>query len=290
VNQPTFSVIITTFNRPELLREAVESVLAQTVPDLECIVVDDAGSEPVDLPDDPRMRVLRHDRNRGGAAAFNTGLRAARGTYVAFLDDDDLYTPDRLAIALAAHEGTDVVVCGSKWLDAARASSPRDLQGRVFDVVLDSVTPHTGTVTVRRDAVLPFDPKYLASYDVEWWLRMAESRSVRTVGAVGCRIRRHAGVRHGNDPRARIRAGKMILDQHAEYFASHPRAAAFRWFRLGLQAARIGDRSEARKALARSLRIRWRARTAAHLVMVHVAPKRYLGPSPGDRDASPTSV
>jgi glycosyltransferase involved in cell wall biosynthesis len=272
VPDPTFSVIIPTFNRPALLREAVDSVLAQTEPDLECIVVDDGGAERPEMPTDPRVRLVRHAENLGKAAALNTGVDAARGAYVAFLDDDDLYVPERLATALRAHDGVDVVVCGSKWLGSTRTRAPRDLQGNVFDSILDGITPHVDAVSVRREALVPFDVRYRASQDVEWWLRLAEAASVRTVSEVGCLIRRHAGVRHGNDRSARIRFGRVLLEQHASYFESHPRAASFRWFRLGIQAANLGDRRQARQAFVRSLRIRWRSRVAAHLVRALVVP------------------
>jgi glycosyltransferase involved in cell wall biosynthesis len=277
VSAPTFSVIVPTFNRPAMLREAVDSVLAQTEPDLECIVVDDGGTHALVLPEDPRIRRVRHDANLGKAAALNTGLGEARGALVAFLDDDDLYAPDRLAVARAAHDGADVVVCGSAWLGTTRSKPPRDLQGNVFDSILEGITPHVDAVSVRREVVPAFNTEYLASQDVEWWLRLAKRTTVRTVTSVGCLIRRHSGVRHGNDRRARIEFGRRLLDEQAAYFTSHPRAEAFRWFRLGLLAASVGDRRQARQALTRSLRSRWRPRVAAHLVKVLVVPTRALG-------------
>lgn len=274
MTNPIFSVIVPTFNRPALLREAVDSVLAQTEPDLECIVVDDGGSDSLELPDDTRIRHVRHDENLGKGAALNTGLGTARGTFVAFLDDDDLYVPDRLAIARAAHNGADVVVCGSAWLGAKRSKPPRDLRGNVFDSILEGITPHVDAVSVRRDVVPAFDAAYLASQDVEWWLRLAKDTTVVTVTSVGCLIRRHSGVRRGNDRYARIQFGRRLLEEQAAYFAEHPRAEAFRWFRLGLLAASVGDRRQARRAFARSLRVRWRTRVAAHLVRAYVVPRR----------------
>src|SRR3954464_14214558 len=101
-SMPTFSVIIPTYGRPKFLSEAVASVLAQTCADFECIVVDDAGPELATLPNDARIRVIRRDENGGPPAARNTGIDAARGTYVAFLDDDDVWLPTRLSDALVA--------------------------------------------------------------------------------------------------------------------------------------------------------------------------------------------
>lgn len=103
---PAVSVIVTTYNRPERLRTALASVMAQTFQDFEIIVVNDGG-EAVDAvvraaDQHHRITLINHDRNRGLAAARNTGLRQAIGTYVCYLDDDDRFLPDHLE-TLVAH-------------------------------------------------------------------------------------------------------------------------------------------------------------------------------------------
>jgi len=119
----SFSVVIPSRNRPDLLREAVTSVLEQTLPPAEIIIVDDASSIPVNLQalsaqTNLPIRVIRHTSARGGAAAKNTGVRAARGDILAFLDDDDMYAPhylQRAASILATHPETDVVFMAVEW-------------------------------------------------------------------------------------------------------------------------------------------------------------------------------
>jgi len=101
-DQPLVSVVIPTYNRRETVTRAVDSALDQTLTDREVIVVDDASTdgtvEALDrYADDPRVRVLAHETNRGGSAARNTGIEAARGQYVAFLDSDDVFHPEKLA-------------------------------------------------------------------------------------------------------------------------------------------------------------------------------------------------
>ena len=85
---PTISVIVPTHNRPERVRKAVQSVLAQTFQDLEVIVVDDGMERRADAAlqeiHDARVMYLQHDKNKGAAAARNTGIRAARAPYIAF--------------------------------------------------------------------------------------------------------------------------------------------------------------------------------------------------------------
>ena len=94
---PLVSVIVPTFQRPEFLQAALGSVLRQTVKDFEVLVVDDGSAMDlaplVNALDDGRIRYLRHESNRGEAAARNTGIRGARGDYLAFLDDDDEWFP-----------------------------------------------------------------------------------------------------------------------------------------------------------------------------------------------------
>ena len=105
---PKVSVVIPTYNRAALLPRAVDSVLAQSFQDLELLIVDDCSAD--DTPAviagfaDPRVRSIRHDPNRGLAAALNTGIFNARAEYCAFLDDDDEFTPNSIADRLAALE------------------------------------------------------------------------------------------------------------------------------------------------------------------------------------------
>lgn len=100
------SVIIPTYKRSEDIQRAVNSVLAQTIDSFEVIVVDDNGIGTVDgektaqkmaaYDNDKRVIYCKHEVNRNGAAARNTGIAAARGKYIAFLDDDDTFRPERL--------------------------------------------------------------------------------------------------------------------------------------------------------------------------------------------------
>lgn len=115
---PLVSIITPTYNRPEWLGEAIASVLAQSFEDWEMLVVDD-GSEPsaqsvVDSFNDTRLRCLRLN-HVGRSAARNHGLELARGEYVGFLDDDDLFHPTKLDLEVAflkTHPEIDIVGSG----------------------------------------------------------------------------------------------------------------------------------------------------------------------------------
>jgi glycosyltransferase involved in cell wall biosynthesis len=110
---PKVSVILPTYDRPGHLRDAVESVDTQTHGSVELIVVDDHSPTPAaeTLSDvsleDATLRIIRHETNRGANEARNTGIEAATGEYVAFLDDDDEWAPSKLARQVSAFDAGD---------------------------------------------------------------------------------------------------------------------------------------------------------------------------------------
>ena len=264
---PEFSVIIPTHGRPDLLLEAVESVMQQTVTDFECIVVDDASAEAPTLPDDPRLRLICREQNGGPPAARNTGIAAATGKYLAFLDDDDVWRDGRLAAARDAHRRAPVAICWQSTLgaDISRVSG-RVLNGDIEDVVLDGMIPHLGATSIERARAPRFDEKYEASDDVEWWLRVAQELEVATNPYVGLLYRVHAGPRSRTGQRNRLHDASMLFEQYDVWFAAHPHAKAFRLSRMGLSALQVNDRKLAVQCFAGSFRLHPRPRIAWHLL------------------------
>jgi glycosyltransferase involved in cell wall biosynthesis len=122
LKSPLVSVIVPTYNRPEMLAEALRSVLAQTFPDFEIIVVNDAGVDVKPLIDhfnsSGNIRYINKETNQGLAAARNTGIGVARGKYIAYLDDDDIYYPDHLETLVGVLEER---ACKVAYTDARRA-------------------------------------------------------------------------------------------------------------------------------------------------------------------------
>ena len=110
-DNPRVSVVVTTYNRAALLPRAVRSVLAQTYEDYELIIVDDCSTD--DTPEvirtfeDSRIRAVRHADNMGQSAAVNTGIRLARGEYIAFLDDDDEWVDQKLLRQVGTLDASD---------------------------------------------------------------------------------------------------------------------------------------------------------------------------------------
>lgn len=98
--EPLVSVIIPTYNRAGKLKRSIKSVLNQTYENFELIVVDDASKDDTETKvnsfDDSRIKYIKHDKNKGGGASRNTGIKLSEGKYIAFLDDDDIWLPIKL--------------------------------------------------------------------------------------------------------------------------------------------------------------------------------------------------
>ena len=121
------TVVVPTYRRPEMLAEAVRSILGQTVRELRIIVVDDGGGLP-SLPADPRVTAVSLRRNTAVAGVVrNVGIRLARTEFVAFLDDDNRWEPGHLATALGALRGPVGGPGGSSGLDGVYTALVRVL-------------------------------------------------------------------------------------------------------------------------------------------------------------------
>jgi len=208
---PKVSVVIPTYNRRAYLTEAIDSVLAQTYADYEVIVVDDGSTDGtrqlLDERYDDRIRYLWQE-NQGESVARNRGIALATGEYIALLDSDDVWLPDRLMkqVPILDAEPDTVLVFGQAWLmdaDGRRLNDP-PLCSDVHesDLTLETLCLEnalgsgTCTALIRReplDRVGGFDPAIQLGEDWDLWLRLRRQGQFAFVNEVlGC-MRRHAG-------------------------------------------------------------------------------------------------
>lgn len=205
----TVSVIIPTYNHARYLREAIDSALAQTHPAVEVIVVDDGSTDgtPGILSDyGRRIRAIRQT-NAGVAAARNTGLAAAMGAYVAFLDSDDIWASDKLEQQLAlftADPSLGLVHCGLERMDTDGATRSVSLDGLEGWVAADMLR-FSGAIAGPGSCIMVptrvareaggFDPRLPPSEDWDFCYRIATRHPVGFVRAVLVRYRLHpAGI------------------------------------------------------------------------------------------------
>jgi len=206
---PRVSVVIAHYNGKDYLPETLRSLEAQSFRDWEAIVVDDGSSAAhraaLDECQLGQIRVLWQER-QGAGAATQRGIDAARGEFVAFLDQDDLFAPGKLEAdvrLLEADSGLDLAFCGYQLMDEGGCRiGGKHLPGAerfsFFDLLRDYRIGPSATVTVRKaalEAAGPADERLRRYYDVELYLRVAALRA-NNVGAtqeVSVWYRRHPG-------------------------------------------------------------------------------------------------
>jgi glycosyltransferase involved in cell wall biosynthesis len=182
---PQVSVVVPTLGRPALAL-ALRSALGQRGVDLEVVVVDDGSGATakamVERTGDPRIRLLGHDRRRGPGAARNSGVSAARGTWVAFLDDDDLWAPDKLArqLDVARAAGRDWAYAGAVGVDdrhrVLHVEPPITPAEVMRQLPRRNVVPAGASNVLVRAAALvatgPFDPGLRSTEDWDLFIRL----------------------------------------------------------------------------------------------------------------------
>jgi glycosyltransferase involved in cell wall biosynthesis len=207
---PLISVIMPVYNVEAFVGEAIESVIAQRFANWELLIIDDGGSDAsmviCRMFADKRIRIITQ-ANRGLAGARNTGIAAARGRYIALLDSDDRWHPDKLLmhmIHLEADATVDVSYAGSRMIDAAgqplKAAMRPQLTGITPAHILKRNPVGNGSAAVMRRSSLNraafahpdvpgrtcwFDESFRQSEDIELWLRLSAGHGCRFVGIDG---------------------------------------------------------------------------------------------------------
>jgi glycosyltransferase involved in cell wall biosynthesis len=193
---PLVSVVLPAFNAATFICQALESVMQQTYRHLEILVVDDASIDATAAvttslaQQDSRIRLLRRETNGGPAAARNAGLAEAEGIYTAFIDSDDEWAPNKLALqmaALAANPGAVLACCNARWVrnraelgtiyDGCRVDSgPHAWKAMLEDMFVGTPCAVVRTAAARR--LCGFDESLQVGEDQDFWLRLAFSGEV----------------------------------------------------------------------------------------------------------------
>lgn len=243
--RPLVTAIITTYKRePTLLSRAIESVLSQTYTNLELIVVDDSPADYEYRADvktlcegyGARLRYIPHATNQGACAARNTGIDAANGELIAFLDDDDEWLPTKIEKQqkLFISDKIGLVYCDNYIVDEISErvyeEKKRCLQGDIFDaLMIKNYIGSTSLPLLRFDAVLKvgkFDIKMPASQDYDLWLRIAERYAVSYVNEPLVNYFIHNGeqITKSNDFKRDART--RIINKYKDYLQKHPKVYA----------------------------------------------------------------
>jgi len=249
------TVIIPVYNRERFLRATVDSVLAQTYPAVELIAVDDGstdGSRGILEEYGDRLRLLAHPDggNKGQSAAINLGLESARGEYVAILDSDDLFAPEKLARQVAyleANPDVGVVFANGCVMDADGVPRyPIFPEGHVItddpaELLLDCSINVPSNALIRKsvlDRVGGFDETMRSAQDHDMLVRLAEQTRFGYVDEVLWYYRRHGQSQSGQFARRRWETGFRILDKACRRY---PYGRTVRRRRLAVLHFRLGQ-------------------------------------------------
>jgi glycosyltransferase involved in cell wall biosynthesis len=305
---PDVSVVIPTHNRRRLLGQTARSALGQVGVEVEVIVVDDGSSDgtadAVASIGDDRIRLLRHQKPLGVAMARNAGAGAARGSWVALLDDDDLWAPDKLKRQLEAaaaaeagwvYAGVVEVDAEGRLLGGSAPPSPEELLAGLRRRNL--MPAGSSNVVVRSDLLSAsggFDPRLRHLADWDLWLRLAGLGRPACVPAPLVAYRLHHGqatldttgmlaeastleARHGADRTAILRWAAW------SQLRTGQRRAALRAYAGAVLAGDVASLARAAVALLhpRPSSVRRRSRPSATDAAWIAAGRRWLDDSPG---------
>lgn len=260
------SAVITTYKRePRFLERAICSVLAQTYPIKQLIVVDDSPSdyplrasvaETVEKYADRGVVYVQHPTNMGACVARNTGASACQCDFIAFLDDDDEWMPEKIEKQLSKFsDGVALVYCGHKTVydgsDRCVISNRKYRRGRIFDeLILENIIGSTSFPLIRKsafDALGGFDPLMHAVQDLDLWLRIAKEYMVDYVAEPLVIYHYHDGEQITKNHKKRIAGLSRIIEKNMDYLKENREAL---WRRQLLLIPHYTASGQKKKAIA----------------------------------------
>ncbi|MBN1639415.1 MAG: glycosyltransferase family 2 protein [Ignavibacteriales bacterium] len=236
--KPTVSVIIPTYNRARLIGRSIQSVLNQTYQDFEIIVVDDGSIDNTRevikefQRKDKRINYIKHDENKGGSAARNTGIKASRGEYIAFQDSDDEWLPEKLEKQMKMFEKVSLeigVIYTGFWRmeEDKREYIPSDKiikkEGDIHTELLKENFVTTQSIVVRKECFGKagmFEEDLPRLQDWELVLRLSKYYHFKYVDEP-LLVSHHSPDSISSNNEALIRAYELIINKHHLDFAKH---------------------------------------------------------------------
>jgi len=268
---PVVSVILPTYNRAYILSRAIQSVLNQTYSNFELIVIDDASTDNTERVvlgfKDSRIRYIRHEENKGGAAARNTGIRYAEGDLIAFQDSDDEWLPPKLEkqVGILQEASAEVgVVYSGFWKIGTNkrvyipSANIIHKEGNVHVDLLKNNFVGTPAAVIRRECFEKagaFDERLPRLQDWDLFIRVSRFYEFRYIDEpLLISYLTHDSI--STKPEALIKALELILDKHLEDFRRHKRSLAHQQYRLANLFYQYGEAARGRDYLLRAVRTR----------------------------------
>ena len=270
VKNPTVSVIIPTYNRANLVDKAIKSVLSQTYQDFEIIVIDDGSTDNTEeiirgFKDKRVKYIKKYKKNRGISATRNIGIKVARGKYIASLDSDDEWLPDKLdkqiKILQDGPPELGVVYSNSCYIDESgknmnKLPKPKKLEGYIYEDLLGGNYVGTpSTVLIRKECfqqVGLFDDLLNAQADWDMWIRIAKYYRFALIKTPLVRYRLHSNQLSKNLG-VKIISANRILVKYANELEIRRRAHSKHYFYIGNRFCHMGKTKEGQRYLCKAI-------------------------------------
>jgi len=261
---PKVSVIIPTHDRAEFLRSAIISVLNQTFPDFEIIIIDDASKdhtrEVIANCNDTRIKVIHHQVSKGAAGARNTAVMNSNGKYIAFLDDDDEWLPEKLKIQTCLLDNSPPEVGGV----CTGCFTIDKVSGRVLSIASSGINDlskenfiTTSSILLRRECFEKcglFDESMLASSDYDMWIRISKNFSFKYIKDALVKYYIHKNSITFNYEK-KTRGLEILFEKHDDFFKRNYKEYSKQYLDLGVYFCYKGEVQKGRKAFSKAIRM-----------------------------------
>ena len=265
--EPLVSIILPTYNRGHVIGKAIKSILNQTYRNFELIIVDDGPDDNtqsiVDSFRDGRIRYIKKEMRLGVSKARNSGLGVSRGDYIAFIDSDDSWFPEKLLIQLKdLQDNPDygVTYCSGWIVKNGRTfylSFSELGSGDISDKIL-FIYPVLGMALFRRSCfqqVGLFDTNLTVGEDYDLFIRVASVCQFNYIDdPLVTLYQSNEGVSH--DPLLDLLGRKIILKKHWQRFIRNPKVLQREFLYIGLDLANVGYMQPSRSIIKQSIRIK----------------------------------
>lgn len=178
---PLVSIIITTHNRGDILKRAINSAINQSYKNIEIIIVDDGSTDNTEfvvkeyIDSHPNIYYIKHDIPKGANTARNMGIRNAKGIYVAGLDDDDEFMPQRIELLTNAYSDKYSLIAANDILIIENKEKITNKPNIITLALMRKENVINNQILVKKDRILEiggFDEKLAASQDYDMWIRI----------------------------------------------------------------------------------------------------------------------
>lgn len=266
---PLVSVVLPTYNRARLLRRAVKSVLDQTYPNFELIVVDDCSTDGTEGVvkgfQDDRIRYIRHEKNQGAPITRNTGIRAAKGKYIAFQDSDDVWYSTKLEKQVNAFNSAPIdlgVIYTSFWLidndkeTMVPSSLVKHTEGKIHNALLAMNFVSLSSAIVKKECFVNVGmfeniPRF---QDWELWLRISKYYSFKHLREPLVKVYRQSDSISRNTD-VLISARKYILSKYYYELSKNSKLLSKHYSDIGIFLCSKGDIKEGREYFFKALSV-----------------------------------